>query len=640
MVVNRLRPGVYTREFDITQIVPSVSTTEAAIAGQFVWGPVNERILIDSEKELVQTFGKPNNTTANDFFSAADYLSYADKLWTVRVVDETNSNTSLRATNSTVSNSAGFLVKNDDDYEINYADGSLDTEYNVGEWIAKYPGELGDSIKVSICPSADAYQSTLTGSVTVSANSSTVTGAGTTFDTEIVVGDLLVINGEVNKVTTVTNATSLIMQNRHISGASANTAVRRWEYYPEVNNAPGTSPYTEGLNGTNDEMHIVVVDADGEWTNIPGSILEVYQKVSKALDAKADNGETTYYKNAVNQKSSFIRWASHTPTLTNAGARAKGINFANPDLPVTHTLSGGSDGVAVGNDEKIRGYDLFRAIEDVDISLVIGSDANQTIAVHIINNIVESRQDCIALLSPPRNTVVDNKGNEAIDVVNFRNLLPSTSYAVLDNNWKFRYDQYNDVYRFVPMCGDTAGLHARTDLQRDPWWAAAGLNRGQVKNVIKLAWNPRNSDQEYCYKNGVNNYVTFRGEGTVLWGNKTMLSRPSAFESINVRRLFIVLRKAIAKAARYFLFEINDEFTRASFRNMVEPYLREIQGRRGINEFRVICDSTNNTPDVIDRSEMIGAVYVKPARVAEFIQLDFIAVNNSVSFDEIAGKYG
>ncbi len=634
-----LSPGTYTEEFDTTNVIANISTTEGGLAGAFQWGPVDELVLIDSENELVSTYWKPNNTVANDWFSAANFLAYADKLWICRVVNDNNANTTLRATNATAG-ASGFLVRNDDEYTGQYDNGSLSTTHNTGAWIAKYAGSMGNSLKVSICSSSAAFQSTLTGTMTVSANSTTVTGSGTNFTAQVQTGDLLVLGGETHQVSAITNTTVMVISSRHVTGATAGTGVRRWEYYNQVDTAPTTSNYVSDLGGSNDEMHIVVVDEDGAWTNQTNEVLEVYQNVSMAVDGKYEDGSTSYYKEVVNQKSDYIRWAGHPDTLTDAGDMAAGTTFTNVTLPIKLSLAFGQDGTTVGASEKIRGYAMFQSPEDVDVSVIIGSDATQTVATYVINNIVEARKDCVAFFSPPRGYVVNNKGDEATDTIVYRNTLPVTSYAALDNNWKWQYDRYNDLYRFVPMNGDVAGLHIKTDTDRDPWWAAAGFNRGQVKNVIKLAWNPRQADRDILYKNNINPVATFPGDGTVLFGQKTLLTKPSAFDRINVRRLFIVLEKAIAKAARYQLFEFNDEFTRAQFRNMVEPFLRDVKGRRGIYDFKVICDTTNNTPEVIDRNELIGDIYIKPAKVAEFIKLNFIATRTGVAFEEIAGKFG
>jgi phage tail sheath protein FI len=284
-------------------------------------------------------------------------------------------------------------------------------------------------------------------------------------------------------------------------------------------------------------------------------------------------------------------------------------------------------------------YDKFKNAEEVDISLVMTGAVSQTVAEYVVENIADSRKDCVAFLSPPMSAVVNNYGDETTDIATHRNLFNSSSYAVMDSGWKYQFDKYNNVYRWVPLNGDIAGLCVRTDFERDPWYSPAGFNRGQIKNVTKLAWNPNKTQRDELYKNGINPVVSFPGEGTILYGDKTLLARPSAFDRINVRRLFIVLEKAIARASKYSLFEFNDEFTRAQFISLVEPYLRDVQGRRGIFQYRVVCDQTNNTPEIIDRNEFVGDIYIKPARSINFIQLNFVAVRTGVAFDEIVGKF-
>ncbi len=635
----QISPGVNVSEIDLTTIIPAVSTTEGAAVGEFLWGPLNERVLLDSEDRLVARFWKPDNNIANRWFTSANFLSYGNALYQVRVASE-GSNSTYNATSEATTGSntagAGFLVKNDDDYEDNWDDGTL----NCGEWIAKYPGTLGNSLKVSMCPSSAAYESTLTGTVTVTANSTTVTGSGTSFVGEVEVGDLLTIFGKEIKVSAVGNTISLTLASAHSNGASGVAVTRRWEYHNLVDTAPGTSAYANNLSGTADEMHVVVIDEDGDITGTAGQVLERYPAVSAALDAKQDDGSTNYYKEVLNQQSQWIRWADHLTVKTNAGSNAKGVTFGTPSKPSTRSLAGGRRGAAPSNADFIRGYDKFKDADDVDVSLILGGDANQTIATHVINNITETRKDCVVCLSPLRANVVDNIGDESSAVKTYRDTLPSSSYAVMDSGWKYQYDKYFDLYRYVPLNGDIAGLMVRTDLAKDPWWSPAGYNRGHVKNVYKLAYNPAaKADRDRLYKASVNPILTVPGQGTVMFGDKTMLAKPSAFDRINVRRLFIVLEKAIATAAKFMLFEFNDEFTRAQFRNMVNPFLRDVQGRRGITDFQVVADSTNNTPEVIDRNEFVGDIYVVPARAINFIQLNFVAVRTGVEFSEIVGKF-
>jgi len=401
--------------------------------------------------------------------------------------------------------------------------------------------------------------------------------------------------------------------------------------------APGTSTFVSNQGGANDEIHLIVIDEDGRFTGTKGEILEKFSYVSKASDAKDDSGNTNYYKNVIQNRSKYIYWLSHPAAGADWGSTAANTSFDLLAAATTVELTGGADGT-ISTANVVSAYDKFDDADSVDISLVVSGPANQTIADSLIS-MCGTRKDCLVFLSPEKADVVDNAGSEAADIVAYRNTLTSSSYAVLDGNWKYQYDKYNDVYRWVPLNGDVAGLCARTDLERDPWFSPGGLNRGIIKNIIKLAWNPTKTNRDTLYVNGINPIVSFQGEGTVLFGDKTLLAKPSAFDRINVRRLFIVLEKAIARAARFSLFEFNDQFTRAQFVNLVEPFLRDVQGRRGITDFRVVCDESNNTGEVIDRNEFVGDIYIKPARSINFIQLNFVAVRTGVSFDEVVGKF-
>ena len=430
-----------------------------------------------------------------------------------------------------------------------------------------------------------------------------------------------------------------------VSLCDANTFTG-WAYASQFTSTPGTSTYTSNAGGANDEIHIIVIDQDGQITGTQGSVLEKYAFVSKASDAKDDSGNSNYYKNVITSKSKYIHWLSH-PTA-NAGASyanatstwgttATNKSFSKLSANATISLIGGVDGT-VSTANVVTAYDQFDNADSVDISLVVSGPANATLVTSLIS-MAESRKDCLVFVSPEKADCVDNAGSEVTDIKAYRDTLTSTSYAVLDSNWKYQYDKYNDVYRWVPLNGDIAGLCARTDLERDPWFSPGGLNRGIIKNAIKLAWNPTKTNRDDLYVKGINPVVTFQGEGIVLFGDKTLLSKPSAFDRINVRRLFIVLEKALARAARFSLFEFNDQFTRAQFVALVEPFLRDVQGRRGIYDFRVVCDESNNTPEVVDRNEFVGDIYIKPARSINFIQLNFVAVRTGVSFDEVVGKF-
>ena len=631
----QISPGVNVSEIDLTAIVPAVQTTAGGFAGQFRWGPVEQRVLISNEQQLVGQFQKPNATYFKDFFTAANFLAYADTLHTVRI-----GNSGLVNANA---NAATILVKSEADYDANYSAGIS----GGGDVVAKFPGALGNSLKYSICPSNTAFESTLSGTYTV-VNGNNGVSFSANQGLTISPGDLLQLGSdkELYKVSTVAGDGKSVTLTSSYTGNTVNSATalnRRWEYYNFVSAAPGTSPFATTRGATNDTMHIVVVDEDGEWTNVKNQVIEVFEGVSKANDARNEDGSTNYYVERLNRQSAYLWWAGHPSGVTNAGSAAAGTAFGGGNTPITRSLASGSDGSAGTPGQYQTAYDLFKSAEDVDIALLLGGSSTSATAIHLINNIAEFRKDCVVCLSPEQADVVNNTAYvnaEVDDIVEFRNTLPSSSYAVLDSGYKYQYDKYNDQYRYVPLNGDTAGTMARTDQVRDPWYSPAGLTRGRIKNSVSLAFNPNKTARDQLYKNGINPVTTFPGEGTILFGDKTLLAHPSAFDRINVRRLFIVLEKAIAIASRQSLFEFNDEFTRAQFVNLVEPFLRDVQGRRGIFDFRVVCDETNNTPEIIDRNEFVGDIFVKPARSINFIQLNFVAVRTGVEFEEVVGQFG
>jgi len=656
----QVSPGVNISEIDLTTVIPAVSTSIGAIAGQFHWGPADKRVLVSSEDVLAQVFGKPDSNNFQEWFTASNFLAYTNALQVSRILNSANNANGAGATDK--------LIKNDDDYDDNYSNGIGGS----GDWIAKYPGALGNSLKVSVCQSNAAWESTLSSAnlvfhagntqiATKGANTTSVLSSGANIDLTgtVVVGDRLhlqsstinlgddllvtAVNTTIITVKTAPTMDQLSVTSNNFSDAVKSAVVkRRWEYYNEFDASPGTSDFAVRQGGSNDELHVAVVDEDGEITKVRGQLIERYNALSRASNALKENGNSNYYKEVINQQSSWIWWASHVDNMTAAGGLATSAFVNSNDKPTTVSLSGGSDGNTPTNAQIIDGYEKFESAEDVDVSLIMAADHNATIITHIINNICETRLDCVVTLSPESADVVNNSafiGAEQEDIINFRNTLPSSSYAIMDSGYKYQYDKFNDVYRNVPLNGDTAGLMARTDNVRDPWYSPAGFNRGNVKNVTRLTYNPRKADRDQLYKSGVNPVVTFPGQGTVLFGDKTLLAKPSAFDRINVRRLFIVLEKAISTAAKFTLFEFNDAFTRAQFKNLVEPFLRDVQGRRGIFDFRVVCDETNNTPEVIDRNEFIGDIYIKPARSINFIQLNFIAVRTGVEFEEVVGQF-
>jgi phage tail sheath protein FI len=637
----QVSPGVLVQERDLTRIIPAVSTSVGAIAVQFSKGPLDEIVTVSSEQELVDTFGKPNSTNFEDWFSAANFLQYSNAL---RVVRATNTGL-LNAT----SNTSGILIKNTQDYQDNYSTGSA----SIGTFAAREAGSYGNNLQVSTCPSATAYS---TAAVTTVSDATTAVGDTTvtlTAGTDINVGDIVEFSttaagtdydGYKYRVTVVaTNDITFVRADSGQGGlqvALTNGAnvKRYWRYYDQVAGAPGTSPYASERSGVNDEIHVVVVDQDGGISGTAGTILEVFDSASKAADAKSPQGDSNYYVDVIYNKSKYVYWMDHNSSGSNWGSNASGTTFTAVNVPTLESLSGGSDGSTVTVGQRKTAYEKFQDAETVDIGLIIGGTCSAT---HIDNliTIAENRKDAIAFVSPERADVVNvaSANTQTLNVIDAYSSIRSSSYVMFDSGYKYQYDRYSDVYRYVPLNGDMAGLAARTDLIADSWYSPAGFNRGNVRGAVKLAYNPNKTQRDDLYRSRINPVVTFPGQGTVLFGDKTGLSAPSAFDRINVRRLFITLEKAISTASKFQLFEFNDEFTRANFRNIVEPFLREVQGRRGITDFLVVCDETNNTGDVIDRNEFVAEIYVKPARSINFITLTFIATRTGVSFEEIAG---
>ena len=412
-------------------------------------------------------------------------------------------------------------------------------------------------------------------------------------------------------------------------------AFSTWTYAPFFDAVPGTSPFVAAKfkSNANDEMHIAIIDEDGLITGTANTVIERYANVSKATNAKGESGQSIYWVDVLYNSSKWVYGLGQNNATWGVAANAS-HSFAGENINGISFVQG-VDATPTDGNVQIA-YQQFASSENVDISLVMTAGHSSTVAANTIS-IADGRRDCVTFVSPALANV--QAADPVTAITNFRNSLTSTSFAVLDSGWKYQYDKYNDIYRYIPLNGDIAGLCARTDVDRDPWFSPAGFNRGQLRNVVKLAFNPNQAQRDTLYKAGVNPVVSFPGEGTVLFGDKTLLSRPSAFDRINVRRLFIVLEKAISRAAKASLFEFNDEFTRAQFINLVEPFLRLVQGRRGIYDFRVVCDETNNNPEVVDRNEFIGDIYIKPAKAINYIQLNFVAVRTGVAFDEIVGRF-
>ena len=574
-------PAVVVKEIDLTGGVPNVQSTTGAIVGNFRWGPVGQRTAIANEAELVENFASPDSANTIDFHSAAYYLRYSNSLQVVR--EATSACYNARSTTGQLaSDSGGSLplekINNAADFDTQKA--ALDSDSHT--FLAKYPGELGNSLRVSVCP----------------ANS---------------------------------------------------TAFNAWTYSSNFDRVPSTSFFAQQLSASNDEIHAVVIDKNGKFTGTPGSVLETFPFLSLASNAKGLQGETNYVKDVINERSQYVWLAGFDSDFSNASAGAgttadSGDNFSNGLTAATnYDFGGGANSGVLGTAEFLSGYDLFEDKDIVEVDFLIAPGmtirADQTTVVNDLISTAIARKDCIAVASPARNDVVNvNSAATAVtNVVSTIDTFTNSSYVVNDNNYLKVYDKYNDQYIFIPASSSTAGIMAATDLNRAPWFSPAGSRRGQYLGITSIAYTPTKAQRDTLYKASVNPIANIPGQGVILFGDKTGLSRPSAFDRINVRRLFLVLERAISRAAEQVMFEFNDEFTRAEFVNIVEPVLREVKGRRGITDFRVVCDETNNTAAVIDRNEFIANIFIKPARSINYVTLNFVAVRTGVDFEEVVG---
>jgi hypothetical protein len=607
-------PGVNISEIDLTNVVPAVATTEGAIAGVFRWGPEDQRILVTSEQDLANRFGKPASYYTDSglttlwenyetWFSAANFLAYSDALYVTRVTDSTTA----AATNTNFS--------------------------------AKYKGKLGNSIQISSCTSTVGMGITQRADrLAISAFATTgVVGnltAATSADTYLVVGTRMILTDGVELI--VSSVAAAVTDT--INAAKFQRTVTFDRRYSPSNGADyaeatdgyktqwGDADLFDSAPSTSTRMHIVVRDADGEISGTKGTLLERFEDVDTVSGAVAADGSSNFLPVFLENRSD---WIACTAPQANTLGSSGGYGVV--------TLTSGVDGLdedAITAGDVIAGYNLYTDPADVDVSLIIQGKAKGTVlANHIINNICEVRKDCVAFISP------ELDDDTVTEMVGFANGLTASTFAVIDSGYKYQYDKYADVYRWIPLNADIAGLCARTDDVRDPWFSPAGYSRGNVKNVVKLQLNPAKAERDVLYKSKINPVITQPGQGTILFGDKTNAPTTSAFDRINVRRLFIVLEKAIGVAAKSTLFEFNDDFTRAQFKNLVEPFLRDVQGRRGIYDFRVVCDETNNTSNVIDSNQFVGDIYIKPARSINYIQLNFVAVRSGVEFSEVVGQF-
>ena len=692
-------PGVQVNEVDLTNVIPAVATSIGAIVGPFEKGPVSSVTDISSEEDLVKVFGKPTGDNFEWWFTAANFLGYSDSLKVVRAESG--------IVNACASGSA-VLIRDTDHYSESYATG----QGSVGEWAARSAGAWGNSVGVSICATANAYEQT---AITTTSGTEALgqTDISVTSATSIAVGDLVNFGEsegyeyEVSAKNATTNVITVKLkddpngvglQNEVSSGTNVR---RRWRWYDLFDGAPGTSAWaTQNGRGTADELHVAVYDTTGDITGFDAdsngertnAILEIFPRLSKNSSAKTAQGGNNYYADVIYRQSAYVFWMDHNTSGANWGTNVDGASgtiilngtdgsstdagdnivfdrtdsggsdvagsvtlesgttgFSVQDTPTKSELSAGTDDYSVTAGELKSGYTKFEDTESLDVNLVLGgpgggagdSASAQDTHVTMLTDLVEKRRDCVGFVSPYRSATVNVTSTitQTSNVKTAFDLCPSSSYMVYDSAYKYMYDKYNDVYRHVPMNGDTAGLCAYTDRVTDPWFSPGGYSRGNVRGAIKLSYNPTKADRDIIYRARINPIVNFPGQGVVLFGDKTALTKPSAFDRINVRRLFLVLQKAIATAAKFQLFEFNDEFTRAQFRSLVEPFLRDVQGRRGVTDFSVVCDASNNTGEVIDRNEFVADIYIKPARSINFITLNFIATRTGVAFSEVIGQF-
>ena len=667
----QVSPGVEVKEVDLTNIVPAVSTTIGAVCGPFEKGPVSEITSISSEKQLVEVFGKPNANNFEYFFTAANFLQYSNSLRVVRTES---------ALKNASSGGSGILIRNTLHYQESFADG----QGTHGTWSARTAGIHANGIKIDICDKNnfsemsnkqvnDASASAAEATITMDAFDAADFGVGEVIEFYSDAGGTVFATGhEAQKyeITAVDTSAETItirqLDDPAGSGLIADLAddsyvKRYWRFSDLFDTAPGTSEFATARGVLDDEIHIVVYDSSGRQTGFDNdvagerlnSVLETFAFVSKHPEATTPQGNSNYYPDVIYRDSKFIYWGDHPTAAIDASGdwgqplssdlSVQGSKFFNKlstgvENVDRSTLANGTDDYAVTDGEQLTSYARFDDGEAVDVNLIMAAKATSTLATNLVT-IVEKRKDALVFISPERSDVVGvaDSNTQTTNVKNFFDLLPSTSFAVFDSGYKYQYDRFNDVYRYVPLNGDIAGVTAFTESVADAFFSPAGFTRGQIRGAVKLAYEPNKDQRDTLYKARINPVNSFPGQGTVLFGDKTALAKPSAFDRINVRRLFIILEKAIATAAKFQLFEFNDEFTRAQFKNLVEPFLREIQGRRGITDFKVVADESNNTGEVIDRNEFVADIFVKPTRSINFITLNFVAVRTGVAFTEIGG---
>jgi len=667
MASTLLSPGVEIQERDLTiGSIETVDVNVGAIAGAFTKGPVLTPIRISTEAQLIETFGEPTDANAETWWTAASFLSYGGVLDVVRA----STSGQLSASDDGTTSPYILSIPTKDVYEATY----FDAGNNAFKWASRNIGTDQNALRVATIDAGADITLTLDGALgTTTVGTQVQTASASPNGAKS--GYIFAWDGASNKVSLITSdtwvATDLIE-----NGVTDLNVTATVSWYDEqtvfaglnwssIGPRPGTSPFVSARGGSKDEIHVVVYDGTGDISGVPNTVLEKFTYLSKANNGKTAEGSGNYYPQVFLDKSNWVYWGSHEATdlydvSANQAATGNlaGTNNAGNDSTTafdliggrSYTLAKGAESGGATSGEIISAMQEFADPETIMIDYLLagpgdtGSGAsaktNTKAVAAAALTIASARKDCIAFLSPYRGDVVGvtSSATQTQNVVDFYDTLQATSFGVFDNTWKYVYDRFSDKYRYVPCNGDTAGLCAATTANGLPWFSPAGLNRGAIKNAVKLAFSPSRTERDKLYQNRINPVTSLPGQGIILFGDKTALASPSAFDRINVRRLFNVIEKTIGNAAKGVLFELNDEFTRNNFKNVVEPYLRGIQAERGITDFLVVCDETNNTGAVIDSNEFKADFYIKPARSINFITLTFIATRTGVSFEEVVPK--
>lgn len=655
MGVTKLSPGVIVKETDLTQFIPNTGLSGGAFVGHFMWGPVLEYTIISDSNELARVFGKPIDANYIDWYSVSNFLAYTGECNVIRVVD---SNT---AKNSTA-DGLGLLIKNESEFHNIYG------THTSAQIAARYPGNLGNSLKVSIADASTfatwAYKSEFNFAPATSEYAAAL-GASNDEIHVIVIDEDGLFSGNPGTILEKYAFLSKSSDAKGLDGAPifyGNVLNRQSSYVRFLGTPTNTELATNlgvvsvpvttpGSGYTTASVQFTAapvggVTATGTVTIVAGAIdhIVITNPGSGYLVAPTatltGDGTNGVLGTVVTQDNPADNWQQ--TCLDDSGVAR---HFASLSSQYTKSLSGGALGTFPTSVEYITGWEMMRNAEKVDVSLLFagfaGGKTNSTVVIqYIIDNIVNNRKDCVLFISPDLDDVLNLQSSQQItNVVAKRNAIArSSSYVVMDSGWKFQYDAYNDKFRWVPLNPDIAGLCAAVDVNQDPWWSPAGFTRGAIKNSISLAFEPDETARDQLYKNNINPVVTFAGDGTILYGDKTLQAKSSAFQYINVRRLFLILEKTISRAAKYSLFEFNDIFTRNNFKAIVTPYLKTVKGRRGIQDYLVVCDESNNTPEVIDRAEFVASIFIKPARSINYIELNFVAVRTGVNFNEVVGN--